>query len=117
VVIGSLALACLVGFGPEAAGLSGACIDASGIWLPAVGLRLPWSSIRTVTATPNGIEITITTAGAVDRTGGVPVYWTEHALRKGQRGLPLKAYAPRPEVAVWVARRYLRTTATDLTVG
>jgi hypothetical protein len=117
VVMGSLGLACLVGFGPEAAGFTGACIDASGIRLPGAGLRLPWSSIRTVTATPKGIEIRITTTGLAERTGGVPGYWTEHALRKAKRGIPLKAYAPRPELAVRVARRYLRDAMTDLTGG
>jgi len=117
VVMGSVGLACLVGFGPEAAGFGGACIDASGIWLPAAGLRLPWSSIRSVTATPNGIEIKIATVVAAERTGGVPVYWTEHALRNGKRGIPLKAHAPRPERAVWVARRYLRNAAIDPTGG
>lgn len=117
VVAGSVGLACLVGFGPEAAGFTGACIDASGIWLPAAGLRLPWSSIRTVKATPNGIEIKITTFAAAERIGGVPGYWTEQALRKGGRGIPLKAHAPRPELAVWVTRRYLRNVATEPSIG
>lgn len=117
VATGSVGLACLVGFGPEPAGFMGACVDASGIWLPAVGLRLPWSSIRAVKATPNGIEIKITTSAAAERIGGVPGFWTDQALRRGARGIPLKAHAPRPELAVWVARRYLRTAATEPTVG
>ncbi|MEV0272395.1 hypothetical protein AB0H43_26765 [Hamadaea sp. NPDC050747] len=117
VVIGSLGLGCLFGFGPEAAGFTGACIDASGIWLPAAGLRLPWSSIRSVTATPNSIEIIISTSGVAERCGGVPGRWTEQALRKGKRGNPLKAYAPQPELAVWVARRYLRDAVIGPTAG
>jgi hypothetical protein len=50
VVTGSAALASLLIFGPEAAGFTGACIDASGIRLPAAGLLLPWPSTRSVTA-------------------------------------------------------------------
>jgi len=66
---------------------------------------------------PQRHRIKIATVVAAERTGGVPVYWTEHALRNGKRGIPLKAHAPRPELAVWVARRYLRNAAIDPTGG
>ncbi|NUR25220.1 MAG: hypothetical protein HOV83_05120 [Catenulispora sp.] len=108
VVSGVIGVTFLFGLGPAAAGFTGACIDAAGIALPSVGLRLPWSAVRSVTATPAGIEIMITEVAAIERTGGVPGHWTAYALAEYESGSPLKAYSPRPEVAMAVARRYLR---------
>ena len=92
--------------GPSALNLSSAYLDSSGVRLPLLGIHVPWTSVGSVRiGEVNRIAIKVT--GSVTSTGKLWKRWTNRAISRATPGHEFTVKTPNPEVAVWVARRYL----------
>ncbi len=105
-IIGILTLVAFAWIGPSALNISSAYLDESGIRLPLLGVHAPWTSIAAVDV-HGASHLRITIGGPLTPTGDLPQRWTQRALAANPPGTVLTMPTDRPELAVWVAGRYL----------
>ncbi|MEV6964757.1 hypothetical protein AB0M47_06530 [Hamadaea sp. NPDC051192] len=90
--------------GPGAYDAVSATVDQTGVTLRHRGFHAPWSIVRSVKATPYGVDIEI--RGVVTEIEGLPRRWRRRAVERAHRGVRKRLWNQRPEVAVRMARHY-----------
>lgn len=107
--IGVILLVLFVWLGPPVFGVVSAHIDEAGIWVPAIGIVVPWASIRDVRV-KGATHVEIVVAGPVTPIGDKPGRWATRASKLYRQNGVISVLDARPEQAVWIAARYLHRT-------